>query len=267
MANFLMPTVLKLCYHKFFGVKKDNHKVFFKGIYQNFEELKQGLGSLNQYYWPMAVEQEFAQQKERMSGKLSNSPVQGNYRTNFLPTLLSMFPREKIRVLDIGGGLNNSYEYLKYSIKKEIHVTVFDQSPTVKNGMKLYFENSEIKFTDRLPMAGEYFDVVYFGSSLQYFSDFRSLMHEISKLNPVLIVVTDSSFGVVKSFACKQINMPDVEIPYMVINRDEFELVSEECGYKCIHQSINLDAIQNFENYQQPYNLTKSFNFVLQKVT
>ncbi len=259
------PPVFGVCYRKFFGKRSDDPNAFFKGIYKNFYQLREELESPQQYYWPRAIQQEFEAQKSRMRAWSSISPPMGNYRTNFLPTSLALFPGKKIRVLDIGGGLNNVYEYLKFSLNKEIYVTVFEQFPAVENGIKLYGDNPKIKFVAILPETNNAFDVVYLGSSIQYFPDFRRLMNDISKLNPTLIVIADSSFGISETFACKQVNMSGVVIPYLVINKDEFENVVGEYGYECVCRSMNRDATHHFDGYEYPYNLTKSWNFVFRR--
>jgi putative methyltransferase (TIGR04325 family) len=239
-------------------------KVFI-GKYENFDDLRAQLKSETNYYWPGAIEQEFNAQERRIIEWSSLRPPSGNFRTNFLSAALTLFSEEKIRVLDIGGGLNNVFEYLKFSLKKKcIHVTVFDQLPAVQNGKKLYGHMEDIEFVDSLPEGRDCFDVIYFGSSFQYFPDYRELFAKIANLNPRLIVIADSSFGVSSTFACAQVNMPGTIIPYMMINKTEFESVACNLGYELIHQSINDNDY--FGSYEYPQNLSRSWNFIFSKI-
>ena len=239
---------------------------FFEGIYQSFDDLRAKTGVSPHYYWPGFLERDFEDQKIRMAAWRSATPFNGNFRTNFLSTVLALYPKEKIRVLDIGGGLNNVYEFLKFSLNKKIHVTVIDQAPTVENGIRLYGDDPEIEFVANFPDTNDAFDVVYLGSSIQYFPDFRKLIHEITQLNPAMIVVADSSFGIAETFVCKQVNMPGVVIPYLVINKDEFEAVARAYGYERVCRSMNQDTFHHFDTYVYPYNLTRSWNFVFKKL-
>lgn len=239
---------------------------FFDGKYDNFDELRAQLKNETNYYWPGAIEEEFNAQKQRIIEWGSECPPSGNFRTNFLPSALAMFPEEKIRVLDIGGGLDNVFEYLKFSLKqKRIHVTVFDQLPAVQNGKKLYGHVQDMAFVESLPTDGDSFDVIYFGSSFQYFPDYRQLFAKIDGLNPKLIVIADSIFGVSRTFACAQVNMPGAIIPFMVINKAELEEVACNLGYELIHQSINDNSAKYFDSYEYPMNLSRSWNFIFQK--
>ncbi len=262
----LIPPVFFWAYRKLIGKKPKVANVFFEGLYQSFDDLTAQTGVSPHYYWPGFFERDFEDQKIRMATRVSASAFQGNYRTNFLSSVLSLSPGEKIRVLDVGGGLNNVYEYLNFSLNKQIHVTVVDQPSTVENGIRLYGDDPAIQFVAKFPETKNAFDVVYMGSSIQYFPDFRKLIHEIAMLNPALIVIADSSFGISQTFVCKQVNMPGVVIPYLVINQEEFEAVAREYGYECVCRSINGDAVQHFDTYEYPYNLTKSWNFVFKKM-
>lgn len=262
----LIPPVFFWAYRKLIGKKPKVASAFFEGVYQSFDDLTAQSGVSPRYYWPGFFERDLEDQKLRMATWISAPPFQGNYRTNFLSSVLALSPGEKVRVLDIGGGLNNVYEYLKFSLNKQVHVTVVDQLPTVENGIRLYGDDPSIQFVAKFPETKNAFDVVYLGSSIQYFPDFRKLMRDIARLGPELIVIADSSFGISQTFACKQVNMPGVVIPYLVINKEEFEAVAREYGYECVCRSMNRDAGQHFDTYEYPYNLTRSWNFVLKKI-
>lgn len=259
----LTPPFFFWVYRKLIGKTSGSEKVFFEGVYQSFNDLLSDTKGSPSYYWPGIFERDFEAQKIRMA---AGSPFIGNYRTNFLSTVLALFAGEKVRVLDVGGGLNNVYEYLKYSLDKKVQVTVFDQLPIVESGIRLYEDDFGIQFVANFPEAKNIFDVVYLGSSIQYFPDFRRIIKHITRLKPELIVITDSSFGVSETFACKQVNMPGGVIPYLVINKEEFELLVNNYGYECVCRSVNGDAIQNFKTYKYPYNLAQSWNFVFKRI-
>lgn len=266
--ELLTPPIFMWGCRKLFEKNVQGTEKTFVGKYESFDELRAQFKSETNYYWPDAIEQELNAQKKLMIEWNSEYPPSGNFRRNFLPTLLTLFSEEEVRVLDIGGGLNNVYEYMKFSLKKKrIHVTVFDQLLAVQNGKKLYGHVPDLAFVEGFPENRDYFDVVYFGSSIQYFSDCHDLFIKIANLNPRLIVIADSSFGVAKTFACAQVNMPETTIPYMVINKDELEEVARNSGYELIYQSTNAKDINNFDSYEYPLNLSRSWNFIFQKLS
>jgi putative methyltransferase (TIGR04325 family) len=268
IIELLIPPIFMWGYCKLFKKNVRRAEKTFVGKYENFDEMHAHLKSETNYYWPEAIEQEFNTQKRLITAWNSEYPPSGTFRTNFLPTVLALFPLGSVRVLDIGGGLNNVFEYMKFSLKeKRIHVTVFDQLLAVQNGNKLYGHIPNLTFVDILPKDKDLFDVIYFGSSIQYFQDYCELFIKVANLNPKLIVITDSSFSVAKTFACAQVNMPGVTIPYMVINKVEMEDLARNFGYELIYQSTNTDLTNNFDSYEYPANLTRSWNLIFKKVT
>lgn len=266
ILELLTPPIFIWGYGKLVKKNAQHAEKTFVGKYDNFDELRAQLKNETNYYWPEAIEQEFNAQKKRIIEWNSEYPPSGNFRTNFLSTALALFPEEQIKVLDIGGGLNNVFEYMKFSLKKKrIYVTVIDQLPAVQNGKKLYGHITDLAFVENWPEGRDCFDVIYFGSSIQYFPDYRELFIKIANLNPKLIVIADSSFGVSKTFACAQVNMPGTVIPYMVINKAELEEVALNFSYELICQSTNANGVTNFDSYEYPLNLSRSWNFIFQK--
>lgn len=262
----LVPPIVLGAYKRLVSNNVNYAGKVFTGKFSSVEELRTNLKSETNYYWPQAVDEEFNAQKRRISEWRSECPPAGNFRSNFLPAALSLFPGEEIRVLDIGGGLNNCFEYLRFSLGKKIAVTVFDQSPSVKSGEALYRGTSGVLFTEVLPDEKDCFDVVYFGSSIQYFPDHQELLDGIVRLNPQLIVIADSMFGISETFVCAQVNMSGAVIPYTVINKKQLEGFGRVHGYELIHQSINYDGSDYFSSYEYPANLSRSWNLVFRRI-
>ena len=143
-------------------------------------------------------------------------------------------------------------------------MTVVDQKPSIQSVKKLYIHNQNIEFVENFSETKGSFDVVYFGSSIQYFADYQEIFNKVTLLNPKLIVITDSSFNTTKTFACAQINMGNT-IPYMVISKNELEEVAHNLGYELIHQSINAETGAIFDPNEYPLHKCRSWNFIFQK--
>jgi putative methyltransferase (TIGR04325 family) len=270
LKEFLKPLIPPIVFWALGRVVKENGRVSgetFIGKFDNVDDLKSQLNRDTHYYWPGALEQEFNEQKQRIIEWGSGFPPSGTFRTNFLPAVLTLFPGEEITVLDIGGGLNNTFEYLKFSLTgKKIRVTVIDQSPLIQKARKLYNEKADLSFEDRMPVEKNRFNVVYFGSSIQYFPDYREVIRSVMSLNPQLVVIADSTFGIAKTFVCAQVNMPDTTIPYTVINKKEIEELVLNYGYGLVHQSTNDNRSYNFNAYEYPLNLGRSWNLVFKRI-
>src|SRR4029077_11597162 len=92
ILKVLMPPIVIWVYRRLVNNKAQHVGRVFTGRFRSFDELRTNLKSGNNYYWPEAIEQELAAQTQRVSEWKSECPPSGSFRTNFLPTALSLFP-------------------------------------------------------------------------------------------------------------------------------------------------------------------------------
>jgi putative methyltransferase (TIGR04325 family) len=159
------------------------------------------------------------------------------FRLNILPTVIyAMLERvntNKIRICDVGGGLGSQYINLSLSLKSITYDYTIIELPETSNAGNMVFNSySNIKFTSEFPASFESYDLVYFGSSLQYFDDYEKIIENVCSYSPFEIVITDLPMSGNKSFICAQVNMKDRVIPINVFNLDDLLLVFERFGYK-----------------------------------
>ena len=187
-------------------------------------------------------------------------------RLNFLPTLLSLHPKESPSVLDVGGGAGISFIDLMFSLPgKSVSMTVLELPETAARARGILCDYHGLSFTDVFPGAEARFDVVYFGSSLQYFEDYRGILGRVMGLQAGLVVIADTTMGDGPTFVAAQVNMANRVIPRMVFNLSELTAVFAEGGYALLHKSINPDANHNFSNYPPPVSETRHWNLVFRR--
>lgn len=184
-------------------------------------------------------------------------------RLNFLPTVLAMTPDSITSILDVGGGMGVSYIDLLFSLPRNRYtMTVVELAETAALGRQLFHSYKDIQFAERLPAAGSRFDLVNFGSSLQYFENYREVLKEATTYRAKAIIVSYTSMGPAETFVAAQVNMPGRVIPRMVFNFEEIANLLSENGYVMVHKSLNYTNGIDFSNYADPVRRTRHWNLV-----
>ena len=243
--------------------------VTYEGTFKTFDEVRRHYPSTTNYHSAASETEEF----ELAAGKLQRFqnggiPEEGVTlpRLNFLPTLLSMHPGQSVSVLDVGGGLGVSFIDLMFSLPgKPVLVTVMELPETAARGRGLFRDHKGLSFIDTFPGPGAKFDVIYFGSSLQYFEDYRGILGQAMDLNPGLVVIADTTMGEGATFVAAQVNMAHRVIPRMVFNLPEVVGMFVSNGFGLLHKSVNPEGAHNFSNYAPPVSGTRHWNLVFRR--
>jgi putative methyltransferase (TIGR04325 family) len=143
---------------------------------------------------------------------------------------------------------------------------VYDLTKTMNIGRDLFNNfpfktNSFVKFVDCASEAGKV-DIVYFGSSLQYFSDYKSIILSIIENSPKYIFMTDNFMSESASYATLQVNMPNREIPYWIIGLNEIVSLLDANGYLLLYRSTNFQPFHNFHNFPYKNQVKDSCNLL-----
>lgn len=241
----------------------------YTGMFSSFSEVSASFSDATNYHSGESelVEVEGATCK-LLKYESSQVPEEGPtlQRLNFLPTVLSTLRRNSLNILDVGGGLGTTFIDLKFCLpNKAILMTVVELPSVVENGRKIFRRYPDIKFVSAFPKDRSGFDVIYFGSSLQYFENYTLILNDSAHLGPEFIVIADTTMGPAPSFVCAQINMQDRAIPRMAFNKSELIELLDKCNYRLVHQSINYAPANSFDNYELPASLTAHWNLVFQR--
>jgi len=240
--------------------------VTYEGQFRSFEEVRAAYADFTNYHSPASAldEAEAALRKKKCfeDGRWPEDS-QALTRLNFLPTLLTVHPGKTISVLDVGGGYGEAFLSLKAALPaRDLRVTVVELPATVERAAEVFSDDPGIRFFDRIPEGNEKFDAVHFGSSLQYFENYREILDRVIALNPGLIVISDTTMGEAETFVAAQVNMAGRAIPRLVFNRAEVtgHIVSQ--GFDLLHVSANFSGGLDFANYEPPISATAHWNLV-----
>lgn len=243
--------------------------ITYEGSFRSFEEVQHHYGRITNYHSPKSGAEEYKLAAVKLAHfQKGNIPEQGVTlpRLNFLPTLLSLHGAKTVSVLDVGGGLGVSFIDLMFSLpEKLVSMTVMELPETVARGRELFRNCEGISFTDTFPGPSAKFDVIYFGSSLQYFEDYRGILEQAINLNPGLVVIADTTMGEGATFVAAQVNMADRVIPRMVFNLPEVVGLFVPKGFGLIHKSVNPEGAHSFSNYAPPVSGTRHWNLVFRR--
>ena len=220
------------------SLKKTLHYTNSREVFENYNKIPVDYNTFNEKYLKEA---------ERYS-------IQ---RFNFLPTFLAGFSQKNIKILDIGSGWSNTQELLKASqVQQKIHVINYDlpeyYTIAKENPKGLPNLNFVEKITDPKKI-----DIAYFGSSISYINDWKSILKTCKTLKPEFIVVTDTTFTAGKTFCTLQKNVTGRDIPKWIFSESEFSKFLNTLGF-----------IKQLEtnSYSPPWNLKGNrINFELKQ--
>lgn len=171
------------------------------GMYADTTELKkdlkkknfsQTIGNNDQNH--QHVEVQIKKNINNANDFLNDKKISWNERESFLCHALTLFPKKEINVLDIGGGLKPCYFTLKNSLPHKIKCHVIEFENIVKGSKKIYENIEDLTYSTEFPKNMN-FDVIYFGSSIQYFDNLNFLFEKIIDYKPNLIAFSYTSFA------------------------------------------------------------------------
>jgi hypothetical protein len=155
-----------------------------------------------------------------------------------LTILFNKNKKKKTKILDYGSNL-----LALSNISSKINVKLFDFSIFDPfNSKKL--NNSKVPFkinliTDRKKLKYRNFDIINFGSILQYIEDINSLNDHINYKNVNTILITHTPFTLLKRYSSKQKNHKNL-IQY-IRSINEIKRYFKKNGFKMIFKSRNDD--------------------------
>ena len=155
-------------------------------------------GKYETYQGAKADGKELQAKEKPILRKLSDLNL--NYRFVIAPILVGTLDRDNINILEVGGGENPIINYIKKSSDKKIYSQVIETKNFCKNISPFINKNriSDLEYLDDYKKVDfDKFDIVYFGSSIQYMSDSDFFLEKIfsSKIKFILILDTFFNLG------------------------------------------------------------------------
>ena len=272
MKNLLMSIVsslfrkAKTALQKLLGSENWNGAITYSGIYLNFGEVRNQFIIRDQYSSP---EQFSATAEKAKSLFLSISETDSlvnigwaSQRLNFLPNFLAALDLEGLKILDIGGGFGETYLHVKKSTKIRIQYDIIELEKTVELGKEIFKNYEDLNFYTLDTYSPDKYDLVYFGSSLQYFEDWKATIKISLVSNPKYVLISDTTVGEVPTFVCAQVNDPRTVIPRWVFNIEDLDNFFSAFSYSRVLITSNYYPFHNFYNYEDAYSNIEHFNLV-----
>ena len=240
----------------------------YEGIFESFEAVINSYGKQPQYSTDLARTESLKNLRSLIilyKSQMDFAPTWSTSRFNFISSFVSGLDYSDIKVLDIGGGYGETFLHLKKTTTKKLQYLILELPFTVKECTPELIDFTEIKFCDSLVNVDIIPDIIYFGSSLQYFNDYPKILSEALSLQSRFIVISDTPMGSTNTFACAQVNMPGIVIPRWVFNQDEICYLLKSEGFELIHNSANFYPFHNFNNFPLRYQSITHKNIIFMR--
>jgi putative methyltransferase (TIGR04325 family) len=213
----------------------------WEGIYKNFAECPVEGGGFSSERW-------VAQQTERinkLAAQIKDSPESAvSYQTSLLPVVTAMAGKntKKIKILDFGGGLGNTYLLMTCGCVKqtEFEFYIVESQEVCRKGRDFLKNDNKIRFYSELPKDVKDFDIIHLGSSIQYIEDWKGLLGEFAKYNPEYILLADVPAGDIPTYATVQ-NYYESKIPYWFFNINDIINAMSAAGFALTFKSVCID--------------------------
>ena len=184
--------------------------------------------------------------------------------------LISVIKKDKINFFDYGAGNLNLFYYLSYKFKK-INYYFFDQPAVIETLRDFENENKLENLIIDPNLKENKFDLVYFGSSLQYLKDYKQHILKF-KTNTEYLLISQCPFFKNKDLNAefvilKQINMhPNINYLY-AFNYYYFINFMKENNFILVEESFNrITKFLNFKNFKKEYKHIDMYDLFFKKI-
>ena len=177
------------------------------------------------------------QHQQSVKNYLKNKEIYNfDLRNSFLPIFVSGLSDINLKILDIGGGFNSCFKYINKSQKKNIDVTVLERDEIVTSIKELGEINKNVQYTNEI-ISNDY-EIIFFGSSIQYFLEFKKIKEIVTKCSAQYIIIVDTAFTQVdEDIFSLQVNMFPSLIPYKINSISKIENKFNKLNYNLIYKS------------------------------
>ncbi len=247
----------------------------WEGIYQTFQEANHdaiGPGFSGDVYRMRVLNVV----NECLTAIQKNKPMPHFHkqRSTLLPPVVAMMlgTKNKLRILDFGGGLGIGYLTLIESIPnydKCIKFTIVEIPEICDIGRKLFLKERELTFLDLLPYQDK-FDLLYSASALQYIEDYQQVLKLFSGYGAEYIILSDVFAGSTPTFVTLQ-NYYGSRIPHWFWNLDELLAIFSSIGYRLIMKSfvsslrLGIEDTLPMNNFPETHRLEQTLHLLLQR--
>lgn len=256
LTSVLMPPLFQAVYSQWrsHGTLRYLGKTY-TGIFRTFDEVRRGFPEAVPYNSPQSEREEIARLEATKATLLKSQRGEAppaNERYRLLALLVSASHEPAPHILDIGGGTGDALPYLVYCCPgKSPRLSVCELPPIVQAAKRVFADLPSLRFVEGIEAVNGPVEIAFFGSSLQYFEDYRTALKQVAALTRRVIVIADSPMTDAPTFVPAQVNMRRRVIPDKVINRAELTDYVSGLGFRLIHRSRTA-AAAHFRNFPPP---------------
>jgi len=253
----------------------ENEFYIWEGIFDTFSQARQkakGMGFNGDVYNSRVL----IAAKECLMALDEGNPIPSFHkqRNTLLPPIVAVMlaNKNKLDILDLGGGLGIGYMTLMESIpdyKDKLNYHIVEVDEVCEQGRSLFSKKNSVNFLNKLPSPSEY-DLVHTSSVLQYFENWKDVLKQLSEYNAEYISLADVFAGQIPTFVTLQ-NYYESKMEHWFLNLDELLACFSSLGYELVMKSYcsvkRLDLLDTLpmNNFPLTHRIEQTLNLLFQK--
>jgi len=165
-----------------------------------------------------------------------------SYRMNLLPLLAATTAvnskKNKVTILDFGGGLGSTYISVTAACANSqiVDYHIVESKSICRAGKECFKGNTHIHFYDHLPEKIQDVDIVCLCSSIQYIKDWQGLLKGVAEYDPQYVLLADVPAGDIPTYATVQ-NYYESKIPYWFFDVNEIIRMMSSIKFELLFRS------------------------------
>ena len=243
----------------------------WEGIYKQYRDVPSKGAAFDSEEWISSTRQSTASALESLNCQPGGIPYDiPSYHSLFSLTVALLRPhRERLRVLDFGGGMGLACANLLRSLgegppKPPIDYLVIDNDRSCREGAGLFNEIDSVQFSSTLPWDLGDVDIILLSGVLQFVEDYKSILKRLAELNAPYWLFTFVPAGDIPTFASGQKNVPGSTIPVWFFNLGELLEIMRALGYQMIFKA-RLDRKFDMDNFPPTHRLPQQCNLLFHR--
>jgi putative methyltransferase (TIGR04325 family) len=223
----------------------------YHGVWRDFQGVRNNIKTTPYYSKKQLVSQE--RDAQRVSDIfLNGGRLNCGARQDFFWSNIPKYAKGKsLNVLDVGSGVRPVSVYGNQSTLQNLSFSLND-TVEILPLLEKYFKPLGFQLQFNLLDLNDTWDCIYFGSSLQYFENWQKVLSETTKACKGLVIISDTPFGEIQTFACAQVNTYPIIIPRWIFSKKEITSFFVRQGFSLIHEEL-MPGVSRFSNYPQDY--------------
>lgn len=253
-------------------------KFIYKGVYHSYEACNRKI-NLSFYKSGEYKKKQFEIIDKVLDSLNKKQPIPTFFKqhTQYLVFLMSIIKKDKIKILDFGGGWGVGYANLIESFDnrslKNIDYHIFDLPDLCQIGEKKFKNKIKIKkklkFINAISEIENNYDLVFFGSSIQYLENPIKVLSELLKKKITYLLFIDLYLTNSNTFYTKQSHY-NFEGTHSFINTQEFESIFAK-KYNILNKNyshtirLNKPGFLDMSNFEKKYRIKSSLNYLVKR--